>query len=71
MTTRKPFTIEEGIEVQTRQLDLWKTILIPEVYEALEEYTKRNNNEAKSGYDIKRGTTLDFYVSNYMLGHRF
>ena len=65
------FTVEEGLKIQAEHLTQWKTILISEVYEALEEYTKRNNNKAKTGYDVCRGSDLDFYINNYMLGHRF
>jgi len=68
---RKEFTIEDGIEVQKDHLSRWKLVLIPEAYEALEEYALRNNGEAKTGYDIRRGSTLDNYMGNYMLGHRF
>ena len=68
---RKTFTIEDGIEIQTQHLSQWKTILINEAYEALEEYAKRNNDKAKTGYDICRGSELNNYISNYMLGHRF
>ena len=65
------FTIEDGIAIQTEQLAKWKTILIPEVYEALEEYSKRNNHKATWGYDICRGNEMISYIGNYMLGHRF
>jgi hypothetical protein len=68
---RSEFSIQDGIRVQSEQLRLWKAILQPGVYSALEEYALRTNHEAKSGYDIKRGTTLDSYINNYMLGHRF
>jgi hypothetical protein len=68
---RKEFTVEDGIEIQAEQLAGWKLILIPEVYEALEEYTLRNNHKAQSGRDVCRGVDLDNYIGNYMLGHRF
>jgi len=68
---RKEFTVEDGIEIQAEQLAGWKLILIPEVYEALEEYALRNNHKAQSGRDICRGVDLDNYIGNYMLGHRF
>jgi hypothetical protein len=68
---KKEFTIEEGIKYQTEQLVQWKTVLIPEVYAALEEYATRNNHEAKSGHGIRRGVDLSSYISNYMLGHRY
>jgi hypothetical protein len=66
----KQFTVEQGLEVQAEQLAGWKTILIPEVYEALYEYATRHNSEAKTGWDICRGTNLDNYIGNYMLGWR-
>jgi hypothetical protein len=65
------FLVEEGIEVQTEQLKEWKSVLIPEVYEALEEYAKRKNHLAKSGFDICRGSDLSNYIGNYMIGNRF
>lgn len=67
----RKFSVEEGIEVQTEQLKEWKSVLIPEVYEALEEYAKRKNHLAQSGFDICRGTDLSSYIKNYMIGHRF
>lgn len=66
----KEFTVNDGIKVQTEQLFRWKSVLIPEVYDSLEEYAKRNNHKAKTGYDICRGSELDCYVANYTLGHR-
>jgi hypothetical protein len=68
---KKGFTVEEGIEIQQQQLSQWKTILITEVYDALEEYATRNNGKAQSGFDICRGSELSSYIGNYMLGHRF
>jgi hypothetical protein len=67
----KELSVEEGIAIQDRHLEGWKTILKEEVYEALEEYAKRTNHEARTGYDIRRGNVLDNYIGNYMLGHRF
>jgi hypothetical protein len=65
------FKVEDGIRIQSYQLDRWKTVLIPEAYNMLLEYATRNNHTAVSGYDICRGTELDNYIHNYMLGHRF
>ena len=66
----KQFTVEQGLEIQAKQLAEWKSILKDEVYEALHEYATRNNGEAKTGYNICRGSNLDNYIGNYMLGHR-
>ena len=67
----KKFTTEEGLEIQAKQLEEWKSVLVPEVYNALHEYATRNNNIAKSGWDVCRGTGLNNYIANYMLGHRY
>lgn len=64
------FTVEDGINVQTEQLNNWGKVLIPEVFDALKEYATRNNHLAKTGYDIIRGSDLSNYVHNYQLGHR-
>ena len=68
---KSEFTVEEGLEIQSIQLARWKTILIPEVYKALEEYAQRENHLATNGSEVCRGTDLDNYIGNYMLGHRF
>ena len=68
---KNEFTVEEGIMIQNEQLAQWKTVLIDEVYAALEEYATRNNHKAKCGYDICRGSDMSSYIGNYMLGHRF
>jgi hypothetical protein len=71
MSDKSEFGIDDAIEIQREHLDQWKTILKPEVYESLEEYALRENHLAKRHQDIKRGTNLDNYIGNYMLGHRF
>jgi len=63
------FTVEKGIEIQTEQLNGWKTVLQPKVYEALVKFATSTNNTAKSGYDVCRGTELSNYIGNYILGH--
>lgn len=68
--TGKTLTVNEGIKIQNEQLKGWKKVLIPECYESLEEYAKRNNDKAKTGYDICRGSNLSVYVNNYILGHK-
>lgn len=67
---KQEFTVEDGITIQTEQLERWKAVLLPEVYTALEEYTTRDNNKAKSGYDICRGTDITTYISSYTFGNR-
>jgi hypothetical protein len=66
----KQFEVQQGLDIQAKQLAQWKSILKDEVYEALYEYATRNHSEAKTGWDIRRGTSLDNYIGNYMLGNR-
>ena len=58
--------VEMGIKIQTEQLDGWKTVLQPHVYEALVKYATQDNNKTKSGYDICRGVDLDEFIGNYI-----
>jgi hypothetical protein len=66
----KQFEVQQGLDIQAKQLEQWKSILKDEVYEALYEYATRNNSEAKTGWDIRRGSDLSNYIGNYMLGNR-
>jgi hypothetical protein len=61
----KEFSVERGIEVQTRQLEGWKKLLKPKVYQALRDYATSKNDTAKDGYDILRGTDLTTFLSDY------
>jgi hypothetical protein len=58
-------SIEKGIEIQTSQLEKWGTLLKEEVYNDLKTWATSTNNEAKTGYNIKRGNDLDNYIGNY------
>jgi len=64
------FTIEDGIAVQKKQLEQWKTVLKSEVYEALVKWaTKYNDHLAlRSGYDVTRGSDLTNFVCNISMG---
>jgi hypothetical protein len=64
------FTVEDGIKVQTEQLEGWKKILRPAVYNELRKWATKYNDKAHNGYDIARGITLDNFIGNYMLGHK-
>ncbi len=61
----KTFSVEEGIIVQTRQLEGWKKLLKPKVYLALREYAIRYNDTARDGYGIRRGSDLTTFLMNY------
>lgn len=65
---QKTFTAQSGIEIQTRQLEGWKTVLKPDVFEALREYAIRTNDMARDGYDVCRGSSLAHFVNSYTSG---
>lgn len=65
----KNFKPKAAIKIQTEQLNTWKKVLLPKVYEALVKYATQDNATAKSGYDICRGSDLSCFVENYALGH--
>ena len=54
------------------QLAKWETVLKPRIFKLLVQWTARRTKEAnaKTGYDIPRGTNLDSFVQNLMLGHK-
>lgn len=62
---RPNFTIEEGIKMQDEHLAEWKLKLKEEVYNFLFLRAKRDNGNAKDGYDIFRGQDILNFVINY------
>lgn len=65
-TINKHLSVEEGIKFQTDCLNGWEKVLKPEVFFELLAYAKSDNDKAKSGYDIKRGDDLTYFVKCYM-----
>jgi hypothetical protein len=66
--TTKELSVEKGIEIQQRHLAEWKIVLKEEVYRELVLWTMEKNLEAKTGYDIRRGSDLSTWVRNYSIG---
>jgi hypothetical protein len=60
-------SVTKGIEIQQRHLAEWKIVLKEDVYRELALWTMENNLEAKTGYDIRRGSTLSTWVQNYSI----
>ena len=60
-------TVEQGIKIQQEHLQQWGTVLKQEVYDKLEKWATLTNNEARTGYEIRRGTDLSNYVQNLSL----
>lgn len=62
---RTELTVNQGIEIQTEQLKKWEFLLKPEVFKYVQEKATENNVNAKTGYDICRGSDIDNIVGNY------
>lgn len=70
------FTIDDGIKVQAKQLEEWKTVLKPKVYKDLLNAVKTANKliaqkkgKNFTGYDVPRGTLIENYIANYKKGY--
>jgi hypothetical protein len=60
-------SVEQGIQIQNEHLQEWKIILKENVYEELVKWATSTNGEAKTGYDIRRGSKLDNWIGNYSI----
>lgn len=67
MYTHPPLSVVGGITYQEQHLAQWKSVLKPEVYERLEAIATKDNDKAKTGYDIVRGQDLDTIVHNQLM----
>lgn len=63
------FTVQDGIDVQTKQLEQWAKVLKPEIHESLVIHATAKNHLAVDGYQIARGGKLDVMVSWMASGH--
>jgi hypothetical protein len=60
-------SVTKGIEIQQQHLSEWKRVLKKNVYRELALWTMEKNLEAKTGYDIRRGSDLSTWVRNYSI----
>lgn len=60
------FTVDKGIEVQTKDLEKWKLVLKTKYYFELKKWATETNGQAKTGYDVRRGTDLTSFVYKIM-----
>jgi hypothetical protein len=60
-------SVTKGIEIQQQHLSEWKRVLKKNVYRELALWTMEKNLEAKTGYDIRRGSDLSTWVRNYSM----
>lgn len=66
----REFTIEDAINIQTEQLALWEKHLVASTFNAIKARTIRDNDKARSVSDIKRGSDIDNFIGNFMLGNK-
>jgi hypothetical protein len=66
---KKEFTIEQGLVIQTENLKFYETILKKEYYDklVLRVIKEQQNNPAKDGYDVIRGSSISCMVQNILL----
>ena len=65
------FTMQDALDIQKEQLAKWQMVLKDDVYNDLYHFVSRMNSKGyKSPYNVFRGTQIDGYIANYMLGHR-
>ena len=60
-------SVTKGIEIQQQHLSEWKRVLKEDVYRELAMWAIEGNGEARTGYDIRRGSTLSTWVQNYSI----
>jgi hypothetical protein len=57
-------SVAKGIQIQ-QHLSEWKIVLKEDVYMKLAMWAIEWNGEARTGYDIRRGSNLSGWVQNY------
>lgn len=64
------FTIEDGLKVQARNLEFWKTVLRKKYYDKLVSEVNEAQNERPlmiNGFDVVRGSDISCIVQNILL----
>ena len=61
----KKLSIEEGIKIQTEQLERWGLVLHEQVHKDLVQWATSRNNDVTDGFGICRGDDLTIFIKNY------
>ena len=61
------FDKESGIEIQSRQLKEFESILIPEAFAILRHLVTANNHRAFDGFDVVRGVDIHSILMNEVI----
>jgi hypothetical protein len=66
---KEEFTVNQGLDVQARNLRQWKSVLKPAKYKQLVAHIKEVNahTNMRSGMDVFRGNDIDVWVSNNLM----
>lgn len=61
------FTLEQGLAIQRQQLEQWKVLLKPKVFDLLKSMVEHENESLtknSDGYDVCRGNNIDVILLN-------
>ena len=64
----REFPLDEGLVIQESQLEGWKKVLLPEVFEKVKNEITKDNVSAITGYDLKRGSDIDDTIHRIIEG---
>ena len=71
MRERPEFTMAEALEIQELHLAQWMKVLKPEIWRELRDAVKASNPGVTDPYKVTRGSDLDSWMANYMLGNDY
>lgn len=61
------FSVGAGVNLQQQQLSKWASVLTTEAFHKLYQLVTADNDKAKSGYDVVRGTMIDEILHNQVM----
>jgi len=64
----KPFTVQDGLEVQIQDMKNWQVRLTDQCFSALQAEQARRNGRLSAdanGYDVWRGCQLTEFITNW------
>ena len=63
------FTKEEGLKIQENHLLEFKCVMSSNAFDMLKELVTKGNDDAKTGFDIKRGTDIEDILLDKVIPH--
>jgi hypothetical protein len=65
--TQPDFSVAAGISLQQQQLSQWASVLTADAFHKLYQLVTKDNDKAKSGYDVVRGQSIDTILHNQVM----